>query len=113
MNRFLTGRRLGILFVAIFAVAVGGVLVFQQYWLEPGERCEASGRWYDIETRICATPISIAEITGRPIGQSRAEASAAKNRDLVRIERQLKAERAARDADAEVQRRRLAEVQKN
>jgi hypothetical protein len=42
--------------------------------------------------RICAQPISIAEITGRPNGVSRAEASAEKNRELIRIEDQLAAQ---------------------
>lgn len=111
MHRFLTFRRLGALFLIVFAAATGGVLAFQHFWVSPGERCEAQGKWYDIETRICAQPISIAEITGRPIGVSRAEASAQKNRELVAIERQLAERKAARDADADAQRARWAERQ--
>jgi hypothetical protein len=113
MNRFLTIRRLSILFFAVFGVLCLGAFALQHWWLEPGARCEESGRWWDPEGRICAQPLSIAEITGRPIGKSRAEASNAGNRELVRVENRLEAERAARDADAAVQRRRLAEVEGN
>jgi hypothetical protein len=109
LHRLLSFKRLSMLFLAIFAVLVGGAMVFQNYWLEPGERCERDGKWYDIETRICAQPISIAEITGRPIGVSRAEASAQANRELVDIERQLTAERHARDAAVAAERARLAQ----
>lgn len=93
MKRFLTFPRLAMLFTGLFGLMVVGIFAVQNYWVSPGERCEADGKWYDMETRICAQPISIAEITGRPIGVSRAEASAEKNRDLVRIESEL----AARD----------------
>lgn len=110
MNRFLTPRRLGVLFALTFAVMMGGVLVLQRFWVEPGDRCEAEGKWYDIETRICAKPIYIPDITGRPAGTTRAEASAARNAELVQIERRIAAERHARDADADAQRRRLAET---
>lgn len=109
MHRLLTFRRLGLMFLAVFAVAVGGLVIFQNVWLAPGERCEAAGKWYDMETRICAQPISIAEITGRPIAGKRAEASAEKNRELVQIERRLSAEKQARDAAVEAERARLRE----
>lgn len=112
MKRFLTNSRLNILFFSLFAVMTAGVLVFQRYWMEPGERCEAQGKWYDIESRICAQPISIAEITGRPIGVSRAEASAEKNRELVAIEDQLNAQKRARDAATEAERARVAALQR-
>ena len=93
MKRFLTFPRLAMLFTGLFGLMVVGIFAVQNYWVSPGERCEADGKWYDMETRVCAQPISIAEITGRPIGVSRAEASAEKNRELVRIESEL----AARD----------------
>ncbi len=99
MTRFLSMKRLSILFFGIFAVLVTGTLIFQNQWIAPGERCEREGKWYDIETRICATPISIAEITGRPIGVSRAEASAEKNRELVDIERRLAEGREAQNTE--------------
>ena len=110
MKRFLTNRRLGILFFSLFAVMVAGVFVFQHYWMEPGERCEAEGKWYDIESRICAQPISIAEITGRPLPGARAEASAEKNKELVVIETQLTAEKRARDAATAAERMRVEAI---
>ena len=102
MKRFLTFPRLAMIFFALFGVAIVGIFVPQDYWVTPGKRCEAAGKWYDMDSRICAPPISIAQITGRPNGVSREEASAEKNRELVRIEQQLAAEdraRAARFAD--------------
>ena len=112
MKRFLTIRRLSVLFFGIFSLMIAGVFVFQRYWMEPGERCEAEGKWYDIESRICAQPISIAEITGRPIGVTRAEASAEKNKELVAIEDQLSAQKRARDAATEAERARVAALQR-
>ena len=108
MHRLLTFRRLGLMFLAVFAVAVGGLVIFQNVWLAPGERCEAAGKWYDMETRICAQPISIAEITGRPLPGQRAAASAEKNRELVAIETSLTAQQKARNAEADRQRAALA-----
>ena len=99
-----TGTLTNLLLVLLF-VLVGGVFAWQALVVAPGERCEASGRWWDAGSGICAQPISIAEITDRPIGQSRAEASDAKNRELIAIEDRLAAERAARNADAARQRR--------
>lgn len=108
MHRLLTMKRLSVLFLCTFAVAIGATFAWQALVKAPGDRCEASGKWWDPESRICAQPISIAEITGRPIGQSRAEASNAKNRELIQIEDRLAAAKAARDADAQRQREALA-----
>jgi len=108
MHRLLTMKRLSVLFLATFAVLVGGVFAYQSLVVAPGERCEANGGWWDPERGICGTPISIAEITGRPNGQSRAEASDAKNRELIELEDRLDAARAARDAEVERQREALA-----
>ena len=104
MHRFLTMRRLSVLFFGVFAVTLVGVFLLQRFWVDPGVRCERDGRWWDPDTRICAQPISIAEITGRPNGVSRAEASNEKNRELIGIENRLAAEREARDAEIERQR---------
>ena len=104
MHRLLTMKRLSVLFLAIFAVLVGGVFAWQALVVAPGDRCEAGGGWWDPETGVCAMPISIAEITKRPIGQSRAEASDAKNRELIQIEDRLAAARAARNAEVERER---------
>ena len=108
MKRFLTFPRLAMIFFGLFGVAIVGIFVLQDYWVAPGKRCEAAGRWYDMDSRICAQPISIAQITGRPNGVSREEASAEKNRELVRIEHELAAESRARAADAQRQKAALA-----
>ena len=76
--------------------------------MAPGDRCEAGGKWWDPESQVCAQPISIAEITGRPNPGERAAASAEKNRELVAIEDSLAARKRARDADADRQRAALA-----
>ena len=108
MLRLLTMKRLSVLFLASFAVLVGAVFAYQALVVAPGERCERGGGWWDGESEICARPISIAEITRREPGQSRAEASAAKNRELVDIEHRLAAAQAARDAEVQRQRAALA-----
>ena len=111
MHRLLTMKRLSVLFLSIFAVLVGVTLVYQNMVVAPGERCEEGGKWWDPDTRVCAQPVSIAEITGRPIGMSRAEASDLKNRELLRIEGELSAQKRARDMDADRQRAALAAEQ--
>jgi hypothetical protein len=108
MHRLLTMKRLSVLFLSTFAVLVGVMFAYDALVKAPGDRCEARGQWWDPEGRICAQPISIAEITGRPIGVSRAQASDAKNRELIEIEDGLAAQKRARDADAERQRQALA-----
>lgn len=108
MNRLLTMKRLSILFLATFAVLIGGMFAYDAIIIAPGDRCEAGGKWWDPEGRECAQPISIAEITGRPLPGQRAAASAEKNRELVAIEESLAAQQKARDADADRQRAALA-----
>ena len=101
MNRFLSMKRLSILFLGVFAVLMAGLFVLQRFWVDPGDRCEARGDWYDITTRTCATPIYIPDITGRPAGITRAEASAGKNRELIALERQLAQQQIAVNAQVE------------
>jgi len=113
MNRFLTPRRITTLFVSLFLLLTAGVVLMQRFWIDPEDQCIASGRWWYEEGRECVQPVSIAEITGRPIGVSRAEASAEKNRELVEIERRLVAERAARVAATERDRQALLAKQGN
>lgn len=98
MNRFLTTRRLAIMFFSLFAVLVSGVLAFQYFYVAPAEKCEETGRWWYAEGRECVQPIYLPDITGRPAGVSRAEASDVRNRELLAIEDRLAAERAARAA---------------
>lgn len=104
MHRFLSMKRLTILFFSVFAVLITGTVVFQSYWLDPGERCEKDGKWYDVESRTCATPIYIPDITGRPAGVTRADASNTRNRELVGLERQVASERRAVNEQIEQQR---------
>ena len=40
----------------------------------------------NVESRTCAKPIYIPDITGRPAGVTRADASNAKNRELIQLE---------------------------
>lgn len=111
MHRLLTMKRLSVLFLSTFAVLVGATLAWQALVKAPGDRCVADGGWWDPDKGVCAQPMSIAEIegvTGRKIGETRAQASDRKNRELVRIEDELEAQQKARDADAERQRVALA-----
>ena len=101
MNRFLSMKRLSLLFFAAFAVLVAGTLAFQSVWLDPGERCEKDGKWYDVGSRTCATPIYIPDITGRPAGVTRAQASAEKNQERVGLEAEVAKERAVQIAATE------------
>ena len=108
MNRLLTMKRLSILFLSTFAVLIAGMFAYDALVVAPGDRCEAGGKWWDPEGRECAQPISIAELTGRPLPGQRAADSAAMNRELVAIEDSLAAQQKARDADADRQRAALA-----
>lgn len=107
MKRFLTFRRLTLIFAALFALGMGGLFILQHFWVEPGEKCARQGHWYDMETRICAQPIYIPDITGRPEGVTRAQASAEMNKDLVDKEAQLAAYNRARKAATEAERARV------
>ena len=112
MKRFLTFRRLSLIFATLFAVALGGLFLLQTYWIEPGEKCAKQGYWYDMETRICAQPIYIPDITGRAEGVSRAEASAEMNKDLVIKEAQLAEYNRAKRAATEAERARVEALTK-
>lgn len=113
MHRLLTMKRLSVLFLCTFAVLVGATLAWQVLVKEPGDRCISDGGWWDPDKEVCAQPLSIAEIegiTGRRPGETRAQASDRKNRELVEIEDRLQAEQDARDAETERQRKALAEA---
>lgn len=73
MNR--TIDRLKLVFLGVFAVACVGVWAYQAYYVWPAERCEAARSWWDPETRTCARPIYIPDITGREPGETREQAS--------------------------------------
>ena len=95
MIRFLTTKRLGILFVALFAVSLVGMFTYQHFYVDPEEKCVAQGRWWYAEESRCVTPTYIPDITHRAPGVSRAEASNEQNRELVEIEHRLATEKAA------------------
>ena len=113
MKRFLTFRRLSIIFAGVFALALIGVFVLQRVWVDPEIACSRKGHWYDMETRICAQPIYIPDITGRAEGVSRAEASAAMNKDLVDKEAQLAAYNRAKKAATDAERARVEALTKD
>ncbi|WGM32872.1 hypothetical protein [Brevundimonas sp. NIBR11] len=101
MNRFLTMRRLSILFGALFAVLALGAVAYQRFYVAPEDACTRSGRWWYEEGRECVQPIYLPDITGRPAGVTRAQASDEQNRELLQIEDRLAAEKAARAAATE------------
>lgn len=109
MKRFLSMKRLTIMFASLFAVSTAAMLIHQHFWLDPAERCEKSGRWYYAADRSCITPLYIPDITGREPGQSRADASAARNREVVELEAEAARQKAA--LAAEVRRQREAAVE--
>ncbi len=70
--------RLKLVFLGVFAVLTAAVFGYHAYFVWPGERCEAKGDWWDPETRVCAHPVLISDITGRTLPERRAaEARAA------------------------------------
>ncbi|GAD60330.1 hypothetical protein IWC96_02445 [Brevundimonas sp. BAL450] len=110
---YLSFKRLGFLFLIIFAVLLIGVVLFRVFWTAPGERCEARGGWYDLETRTCAQRIYVPDITGRQPGESREEASRRNASELVQIERRIAAREAARRDAVEQERARIREAQRD
>src|SRR5215217_4434009 len=65
--------RLKLVFLGIFAVMCAGLWAYQIFYVWPAKRCDADGMWWDRSTRICAQPIYVPSITGRPAGMSRKE----------------------------------------
>jgi uncharacterized membrane protein len=64
-------NRLKIIFMGIFAVAVVAIWTYQLLWVWPSKDCAKAGGWWDGGQRVCATPIFIPSLTGRPAGMSR------------------------------------------
>ena len=73
MNR--TINRTKMLFVALFVLFAGGAWAYQILVITPGKKCEAKGAWWDPGRRICATPIFLPNITGRPLKPAGAAAA--------------------------------------
>lgn len=53
-------------FLGLFALGIAGVWIYQIGWVAPRQKCEASGRWWSNQDRVCATPISVSVFTGKP-----------------------------------------------
>lgn len=68
-----TINRLKVVFLIIFAVGCVSLWAYQIFWVWPAKRCDESGAWWDWSTRVCAQPIYIPSLTGRPEGMSRKE----------------------------------------
>lgn len=77
-------ERLILIFVAVFALAIVGVGVWQVGWVQPRKECEAARKWWDPDQRVCATPVLISDITGRVINDE--EGLAAAKRAVGRTE---------------------------
>ncbi len=69
-------ERLKLIFVAVFALAVVGVGVWQVGWAMPQKACEKAHKWWDHGQRVCAQPVLISDITGRTLADKQAEAEA-------------------------------------
>ena len=76
MNRSID--RLKVIFLALFAVANVGVLVWEFGWAMPERHCLEAHKWWDPYARVCATPILTSDITGRMITDPAARAAALK-----------------------------------
>jgi len=78
-----TINRLKLIFLGVFFLAAVAAWGYQVLWVMPQKACEADGKWWDPRTRICAQPIYIPDITGRPEGVSRREWSEMKAAEAV------------------------------
>jgi|GEM_PF-4536010 hypothetical protein len=66
MNRLID--RLKLFFLGVFAISCVAVWAYQILWVAPAKRCESHGAWWDPSSRVCATPIYLPNLTGRPAG---------------------------------------------
>ncbi len=71
-------ERLKLIFIAVIALAVVGVVVWQIGWAIPAKKCGEAKKWWDPGERVCATPVLISDITGRVITDEKALAEAKK-----------------------------------
>ena len=60
--------RLKILFLILFLIGAAGSVAYHLMWVLPSRECAARGGWWAPRSRVCATPIDITHITGRPRG---------------------------------------------
>ncbi|MCF8504904.1 MAG: hypothetical protein K9G59_08315 [Caulobacter sp.] len=69
----LTITRLKLFFLVLFAVGTVGIWAYQIFYVWPAQKCDDRGAWWDRKGRVCATPLYIPSLTGRPVGMSRKE----------------------------------------
>ncbi len=86
MNRLID--RLKLFFLCLFAISCVAVWAYQLLWVAPMKACESHGNWWDPFSRICATPLYLPNLTGRPAGalspaQFKARAQEAKAREAA------------------------------
>jgi hypothetical protein len=62
--------RLKIIFLLIFAISSVGVFAYHYYYVWPRDRCESAGKWWEPGGRVCAQPIMLPKLTGRPFGSA-------------------------------------------
>ena len=67
---------LKLIFLGLFVLALGAVLIYHLFWVWPAQQCEQAGKWWDSEGRVCAQPVLISDITGRTIQDKQAETAA-------------------------------------
>lgn len=63
MNTF---ARTKLIFVGLFFAAAAVMWGYHFFYVWPGQRCEAMGRWWAMKERACGVPVKISTITGRP-----------------------------------------------
>jgi hypothetical protein len=64
-------NRLKVIFIGIFFVSVVAIWGYELIWVWPGKDCAKAGGWWDNGKRICALPLYIPNLTGRPVSMSR------------------------------------------
>ncbi len=89
-----TINRLKILFLILFAVGAVGIWSYQIFYVWPAQKCDERQGWWDRRNRVCAAPIFIPSLTGRPAGVSRKEWS------VLQAARESQREREGYDAEA-------------
>ena len=65
MNKIID--RLKVLFLSAFVLGCAAVIAYQIFYIRPRDACEANQNWWDPQTRICAVPVKLSALTGRPI----------------------------------------------
>ena len=65
-RRFL--GRIELVFFAVVAIALVGVFAYQALVIDPVQKCEGSGNWWDARTRTCGHVIYLPDVTHRAAG---------------------------------------------